>query len=133
MNFLLFLFIGQKRPEDDFAFSSESVFADDWFKHDSSPFCNAKFLLLYDRMSYKNIYYKKKSGRTGAAAENMALIAAEMGIGSLWNGNIFFAYDELKNWLDAGEMMLAMSFGYPAHHPSPLNRKKEEDVIEIRR
>ncbi len=84
-------------------------------------------------MSYKNIYYKKKSGRTGAAAENMALIAAEMGIGSLWNGNIFFAYDELKNWLDAGEMMLAMSFGYPAHHPSPLNRKKEEDVIEIRR
>ena len=60
----------------------------------------------------------------GAAAENMALIAAEMGIGSLWNGNIFFAYDELKNWLDAGEMVLAMSFGYPAHHPSPLNRKK---------
>ena len=52
----------------------------------------------------------------GAAAENMALIAAE-----------------LKNWLDAGEMVLAMSFGYPAHHPSPLNRKKEEDVIEIRR
>ena len=69
----------------------------------------------------------------GAAAENMALIAAEMGIGSLWNGNIFFAYDELKNWLDAGEMVLAMSFGYPAHHLSPLNRKKEEDVIEIRR
>ena len=69
----------------------------------------------------------------GAAAENMALMAAEMGIGSLWNGNIFFAYDELKNWLDAGEMVLAMSFGYPAHHPSPLNRKKEEDVIEIRR
>lgn len=61
----------------------------------------------------------------GAAAENMALIAAEMGIGSLWNGNIFFAYDELKNWLDAGEMVLAMSFGYPAHHPSPLNRKKK--------
>lgn len=62
-------------------------------------------------MSYKNIYYKKKSGRTGAAAENMALIALEMGIGSLWNGNIFFAYDELKNWLDAGEMVLAISFG----------------------
>lgn len=36
----------------------------------------------------------------GAAAENMALMAAEMGIGSLWNGNIFFAYDELKTgWM----------------------------------
>ena len=82
LNLFIFLFIGQKRPESHFAFSSESVFADDRFKHDSSPFCNAKFLLLYDRMSYKNIYYKKKSGRTGAAAENMALITAGSGIGS---------------------------------------------------
>lgn len=38
----------------------------------------------------------------GAAAENMALIAAEMGIGSLWNGNIFFAYDELKKLAGCG-------------------------------
>ncbi len=68
----------------------------------------------------------------GAAAENMALTATELGIGSLWNGNIFFAYEELSEWLHAGEMVLAMSFGYPAHHPSALNRKKEEDVIEIR-
>lgn len=69
----------------------------------------------------------------GAAAENMALMAADMGIGSLWNGNIFFAYEELKEWLHSGEMVLAMSFGYPAHHPVPLARKKEDDVIEFRR
>uniref|UniRef100_UPI0040281799 nitroreductase family protein n=1 Tax=Dialister sp. TaxID=1955814 RepID=UPI0040281799 len=31
----------------------------------------------------------------GAAAENMALEAAARGIGSLWVGNVFFAYDEL--------------------------------------
>lgn len=36
----------------------------------------------------------------GAAAENMALAAADLGIGSLWNGNIFFAYEELSAWLD---------------------------------
>ena len=35
----------------------------------------------------------------GAAIQNMALAAWDMGIGSLWNGNIFFAYDELKEWL----------------------------------
>ncbi len=81
----------------------------------------------------KTYISKKKSGRTGATAENMALIAVEMGIGSLWKVICFFAYDELKNWLDAGEMVLAISFGYPAHYPSPLHRKKEEDVIEIRR
>lgn len=51
----------------------------------------------------------------GAAAENMALEARALGIGSLWNGNIFFAYDELTEWLGTeGEMVLAMSFGYSA-------------------
>lgn len=69
----------------------------------------------------------------GAVAENMALEAASRGVGSLWNGNVFFAHDELCRWLDAGEMVLAMSFGWPAHHPSPLPRKKEEDVLEWRK
>lgn len=68
----------------------------------------------------------------GALAENMALEAASQGIGSLWIGNVFFAYDELVSWLNAGQMVLAMSFGYPAHHPSPLPRKKEEETIEWR-
>lgn len=70
----------------------------------------------------------------GAAAENMALAAADLGIGSLWNGNIFFAYEELSAWLDEpGEMVLAMSFGYSARTGlRPLPRKKPEDVIEYR-
>lgn len=68
----------------------------------------------------------------GAAAENMALRAEELGIGSLWIGNVFFAYDELQQWLGEGQMVLAMSFGYPAHAPRPLPRKREEEVIEIR-
>ena len=71
----------------------------------------------------------------GAAAENMALAAADLGIGSLWNGNIFFAYDELTQWLDEpGEMVMALSLGYsaqPGVHPLP--RKKPEDVIEYRK
>lgn len=69
----------------------------------------------------------------GAAAENMALQATAMGIGSLWIGNIFFAYDELKQWIgEPGEMVLAMSFGYPNHNPCPLARKDESEVIEVR-
>ena len=98
---------------------------------------NAKYTMKCMAAAPVTVFITHPEGRSlredWSAAENMALMAAEMGIGSLWNGNIFFAYDELKNWLDAGEMVLAMSFGYPAHHPSPLNRKKEEDVIEIRR
>lgn len=68
----------------------------------------------------------------GAAAENMALEAAARGIGSLWVGNVFFAYDELTEWIGKGEMILAMSFGYAEKEGYPLPRKKETDVIEAR-
>lgn len=68
----------------------------------------------------------------GAAAENMALQATSMNIGSLWIGNIFFAYEELHDWLGEGEMVLAMAFGYPDHNPCALARKDEDDVIEVR-
>lgn len=68
----------------------------------------------------------------GAAAQNMALQATSMGIGSLWIGNIFFAYEELTEWLGKGQMVLAMAFGYQNHNPCPLARKSEEEVIEVR-
>lgn len=70
----------------------------------------------------------------GAAAENMALAAAELGIGSLWNGNIFFAYEELKRWLkEPGEPVLAMSLGYSARENiRALPRKSWEETVEFR-
>ncbi len=68
----------------------------------------------------------------GAAAENMALAATALGIGSLWNGNIFYAYDELREFLKGkGEPVLAMSFGYSSRdNLRSLPRKREDEVIE---
>ena len=70
----------------------------------------------------------------GAAAENMALAATELGIGSLWNGNISFAYDELMDWLSLpGEMVLAMSFGYAASQSSRrMGRKSWEECVIVK-
>ncbi len=69
----------------------------------------------------------------GAAMENMALAAEGLGLGSLWIGDIFFAYEELTHWLDAdGELMAAMAFGYPAEHPEKRPRKSLADIIEWR-
>lgn len=71
----------------------------------------------------------------GAAAENMALAVADLGIGSLWNGNIFFAYDELRRWLCAeGELALALSLGYSAQPPSlrQMPRKPLESLVTYR-
>lgn len=70
----------------------------------------------------------------GAAAENMALEARALGIGSLWNGNIFFAYDEIKAWLATeGEPVLAMSFGCSAREDlRPLPKKGLPEAAEWR-
>lgn len=43
----------------------------------------------------------------GAAIENMTLAATELGLGSLWICNTFFAQEELNHWLNAdGSSML---------------------------
>ena len=43
----------------------------------------------------------------GAALENMTLAAAELGLGSLWICDVFFAYQELTEWLNAKGGLLA--------------------------
>ena len=50
----------------------------------------------------------------GAAMENMTLTATELGLGSLWICDIYFAYEELSRWLGTeGTLVAAMSFGHP--------------------
>lgn len=115
-------------------------------------FVNARFTLQCMRQAPNLVFVVNPKGRSilddwtpaekihemsdvqaiGAAAENMALEATALGIGSLWIGNVFFAYEELQQWLGEGEMVLAMSFGYPNHEPCPLARKSEEAVVEVR-
>lgn len=118
----------------------------------SDLYTNARFTLKCMKEAYNIVFIVNPSGRDieeewtpadkihelsdvqaiGAAAQNMALQATSMGIGSLWIGNIFFAYEELTEWLGKGQMVLAMTFGYPNHNPCPLARKSEDEVIEVR-
>ena len=118
----------------------------------SDLYTNARFTLKCMKEAYNIVFIVNPNGRDieeewtpadkihelsdvqaiGAAAQNMALQATSMGIGSLWIGNIFFAYEELTEWLGKGQMVLAMAFGYPSHNPCPLARKSEDEVIEVR-
>lgn len=69
----------------------------------------------------------------GASIENMLLAATEKGIGSLWIGDIFFAYSELCEWLGSdGQLVAAIAFGYPNESPGERPRKRMEDVVEWR-
>ena len=69
----------------------------------------------------------------GAAIENMALTATELGLGSLWICDTFFAQKELNDWLKVeGELIAAMAIGYADEIPSARPRKSMDDVVEWR-
>ncbi|MBO6264522.1 MAG: nitroreductase family protein [Acidaminococcaceae bacterium] len=69
-----------------------------------------------------------------AAVENMLLAAQELGIGSLWICDIFFAYPELSEWMEKknlshGMLVTALAFGYGDEAPKARTRKSLHDVV----
>jgi len=65
----------------------------------------------------------------GAAIQNMLLAAQDLGIGSLWICDVFYAYDELCAWLgEQCEMIAAVSLGYPDEHPDARPRRPVGEV-----
>ncbi|MDE7299034.1 MAG: nitroreductase family protein [Lachnospiraceae bacterium] len=69
----------------------------------------------------------------GAAIENMTLTAADLGLGSLWICDTFFAQKELDAWLGTeGELFAALTVGYADETPDARPRKSMEDVVEWR-
>ena len=69
----------------------------------------------------------------GAAVQNMSLAAVELGLGSLWVCNTFFAQRELNEWLNTGgELFAALAVGYAAESLSPRPRKSISETVEWR-
>jgi len=65
----------------------------------------------------------------GAAIQNMLLAALEFGLGTLWICNIFYAYEELCDWIgEKGQMIAAVSLGYPDQSPTARPRRTVDDV-----
>jgi len=68
----------------------------------------------------------------GAAIQNMLLAAQELGLGSLWICDVFYAYEELCAWLgEEGEMIAALSFGYADENPGARYRKPVSEVARF--
>jgi len=66
----------------------------------------------------------------GAAIQNMLLAALDLGVGSLWICDVFYAYEELRLWLGAeGQMIAAVALGYADECPDPRPRKPFDDVV----
>jgi nitroreductase len=65
----------------------------------------------------------------GAAIQNMLLAAQDLGIGSLWICDVFYAYEELCSWLgEESQMIAAVSLGYPDERPDARPRKPVSEV-----
>ena len=66
---------------------------------------------------------------TGAAIQNMLLAAQDLGVGTLWICDVFYAYDELCAWLgQEHQMIAAVSLGYPDERPAARPRKPVSEV-----
>jgi nitroreductase len=66
----------------------------------------------------------------GAAIQNMLLAALDLGIGSLWICDIFYAYEKLQAWLgEPGEMIAAVALGYAGESPDARPRKGVAEVV----
>lgn len=69
----------------------------------------------------------------GAAIQNMLLAALDLGLGSLWICDVFYAYEELAAWLgEKGQMIAAVSFGYPNETPEARQRKPLSELVKVK-
>lgn len=67
----------------------------------------------------------------GACIQNMLLAAIDLGYGSLWNCDIYFAYEEIAQWLNtSNQIVAAVSFGIPAEKPGARPRNALTDLVE---
>lgn len=65
----------------------------------------------------------------GAAIQNMLLKATELGLGSLWICDVFFAQEAISAWLGRkDELIAAVALGWPDEEPSHRPRKSVKEV-----
>ena len=69
-----------------------------------------------------------------ASIKNMLLTANNLGLGSLWIGDIFFVYPELNHWLNKkGEIIVYIALlGYVDEKPVVRPRKDFDKIVQWR-
>ncbi len=81
----------------------------------------------------ERVYERCNAQSIGAAMQNMTLAATELGLGSLWICDTYFAQRELQNWLnEEGDLFAAMTIGFPDEQPMPRPRRAISETVEWR-
>lgn len=89
---------------------------------------------IYQSLTVEDKVYERANIQSiGAAIQNMSLEAVNLGLGSLWICDIFFAYDDLNLWLNTnGEMVAVLALGYADENPPARSRNSICEVTEWR-
>ena len=86
-----------------------------------------------DRTGMQRYMSSVDTQSVGAAIQNMLLKATELGLGSLWICDVFFADCAIGEWLERDdEMVAAVSLGWPGETPSPRPRKSWQAITQWR-
>jgi F420 biosynthesis protein FbiB-like protein len=102
----------QHAPVTIFVFNPEGVHP--WTSHSVGQ----TFLEIVDTQSI------------GAAIQNMLLVAQDLGLGTLWIGDVWSAYQQLSAWLgESGQLVAAVALGYPAENPDARPRRPLSEVV----
>jgi len=65
----------------------------------------------------------------GGAIQTMLLAATQLGLGTLWICDVFYAYDELRSWLSRRDQMIAaVSVGYADEAPQARARRPWQEL-----
>jgi len=70
----------------------------------------------------------------GGAIQTMCLAATELGVGSLWIADVYYAERQIVDWIGRpGETLIgAVSLGHPDESPPARSRKPLAQVVEWR-
>jgi nitroreductase len=67
-----------------------------------------------------------------AAIQNICLRAHDLGLGSLWIGDVFYAYEETRRYFDKEwKLAGAVALGYPANKGRIPKKKTLDEVAEF--
>lgn len=77
----------------------------------------------------RRVMWSVETQSIGAAIQNLLLKALELGLGSLWICDIFFAADQISDWLGReDELIAAVALGWPDEEPAPRPRQPWQQV-----
>ncbi len=98
-----------------------------------APVCiyvhNPQFALQGEHSKADNYRMRVDTQSVGAAIQNMLLRAEELGLGTLWICNVFYAEREIAAFLGRTDMLIAaVAIGYADESPAARPRKPLSEV-----